>query len=71
MKKVCKGIVEGDIIRLDEKCNFPIGTRALITLKTMNHKGQKEIRDRQLKMFDEGFYLRKKFYSTRGDLYAR
>lgn len=70
LKKVYSGIIDGDIIRLKEKINLPIGTQAIVTLKTMNKEVQEEIKDRQLKLLDEGFNLGKKLYSTREDLYA-
>ncbi len=71
MKKVYKGIVEGNVIRLEEKIDLPIGSQALITLKTMNKEEQRKIKDRQMKLLDKGFYLGKKLYSKREDLYAR
>ena len=71
MKKVFKGIVEDNIIRLEEKIDLPIGTKALVTLRTINKEEQGKIKDRQLRLLDKGFYLGKKLYSTRGDLYAR
>lgn len=71
MKKVYKGIVEGNIIRLEEKIDLPIGSQALITLKTMNKEEQGKIKDRQMKLLDKGFYLGKKLYSKREDLYVR
>lgn len=71
MKKTYNGIIDdGNIIRLKEKINLPIGTQAIVTLKTMNKEVQGEIKDRQLKLLDEGFNLGKKLYSTREDLYA-
>ncbi|MEW6417360.1 MAG: hypothetical protein AB1480_04480 [Nitrospirota bacterium] len=71
MKKVYKGIIEGNVIRLKEKIDLPIGSQALITLKTMNKEEQREIKDRQMKLLDKGYYLGKKLYSKREDLYAR
>lgn len=71
MKKVYKGIIEGNVIRLEEKIDLPIGSQALITLKTMNKEEQRKIKDRQMKLLDKGFYLGKKLYSKREDLYAR
>ena len=70
MKKVYKGIVEGNVIRLEEKIDLPIGSQALITLKTMNKEEQRKIKDRQMKLLDKGFYLGKKLYSKREGLYA-
>lgn len=71
MKKVFKGIVEDNIIRLEGKVDLPSGTKALVTLKTIVKEEQEEIKDRQLKLLDKGFYLGKKLYSIRNDLYAR
>ena len=71
MKKVYKGTVEGDIIRLDEKACLPVGTQTIVTLKTINDEEQEDIKDRQLKLLDKGFYLGKKFYLRREDLYVR
>ena len=65
MKKVYNGIIDGNIIRLKEKINLPIGTHAIVTLKTMSKEAQEEIKDRQLKLLDKGFNLGKKLYSTR------
>ena len=71
LKKIYKGIVEGNVVRLEENIGLPIGTQALVTLKTMNKEEQEEIKDRQLKLLDKGFYLGKKLYSRREDLYVR
>ena len=71
LKKIYKGIVEGNVVRLEENIGLPIGTQALVTLKTMNKEEQEEIKDRQLKLLDKGFYLGKKLYSRRDDLYVR
>ena len=71
MKKVYKGVVEDNVIRLEENIGLLNGTEALVTLKTVNKEEQEEIKDRQLKLLDKGFYLGKKLYSTREDLYAR
>lgn len=71
MKKVYKGIIEGNVIRLKEKIDLPSGSQAIITLKTMNKEEQRKIKDRQMKLLDKGFYLGKKLYSKREDLYAR
>ena len=71
LKKVYKGIIEGNVICLKEKIDLPIGSQALIKLKTMNKEEQRKIKDRQIKLLDKGFYLGKKLYSKREDLYAR
>ncbi|MDI6603344.1 MAG: hypothetical protein QME57_04565 [Patescibacteria group bacterium] len=71
MKKVYKGIVEGDVIRLEKHIELPAGTQILVMLKTLYKDEQEEIKDRQMKLLDKGFYLGKKLYSKREDLYAR
>ncbi|MBI5746648.1 MAG: hypothetical protein HZA13_06585 [Nitrospirae bacterium] len=70
LKKIYKGIVEGNVIHLEEKITLPIGTKALIILKPMDKEEQEKIKERQLKFLDKGFYLGKKEYSNREDLYA-
>ncbi|MGR3310497.1 MAG: hypothetical protein ACUZ77_06940 [Candidatus Brocadiales bacterium] len=71
MEKVYRGVVENNIIRLEEKVDLPTGTKALVTLKTIINEEQEEIKDRQLKLLDKGFYLGEKLYSIREDLHAR
>lgn len=71
MKKVYKGIIEDNIIRFEEKIGLPAGTQALVTLKTINKEEQEEIKNRQLILLDKGFYLGKKLYLNREDLYER
>jgi len=69
LKKVYKGVVEDNVIRFKEKISLPIGTEALVTLRAVKKEEQEEIKDRQLRLLDKGFYLGKKLYSTREDLY--
>lgn len=71
MKNVYKGTVEGDVIHLDKQIALPVGTQILVILKTLHRDGQEEIKERQTKLLDRGFYLGKKLYSRREDLYAR
>jgi hypothetical protein len=71
MKKVYKGIVEGNIIRLEDKITLPFGTQAILTLKPVTEEEQDTIKDRQMKLLDKGFYLGKKHYSGRDDIYDR
>lgn len=71
MKKVYKGTVEGNIISLDEKIRLPVGTQTIVVLKTIDKEKQEEIKNRQLEFLDKGFYLGKKYYLRREDLYAR
>ena len=71
MKKIYKGIVEGDTIHFDGKIDLPVGTNTLVTLKTLSNENQEEITSRQIKLLNKGFYLGKKLYSHREDLYDR
>jgi len=71
LKKIYKGIVEGNIIRLEREIELPVGTQILVMLKTLHKDEQKEIKDRQMKLLDRGFYLGEKLYSNREELYAR
>lgn len=71
MKKVYKGIVEGNVIRLEKQIGLPVGTQILVMLKTLYKDEQEEIKDREMKLLDKGFYLGKKLYSRREDLYDR
>lgn len=71
LKKVYKGIVEDNVIRFKEKISLPVGTEALVTLRPVKKEEQEEIKDRQRRLLDKGFYLGQKLYSTREDLYAR
>ncbi|MBF0466567.1 MAG: hypothetical protein HQK88_15555 [Nitrospirae bacterium] len=72
MKKTYKGIVEANIIRLDEKTTLPFGTHAVITLKTdIKKEEQNKIKERQLELLNKGFDLGKKLYLSRQDLYDR
>ncbi len=71
MKKICKGIIEGNIIRLKEKTGLPDGTYSIIISETTKDANEEEIKNRQLKLLDKGFHLGKKFYSKREELYDR
>jgi hypothetical protein len=71
LKKVYKGVFEGDVIRLEKQIAFPVGTQIFIILKTLYKDQQKEIQDRQIKLLDKGFYLEEKMYSRREGLHVR
>ncbi len=71
MKKVYKGIAEGNVIRLERQIELPVGTQILVMLKTLYKDEQEEIKTRQIKLLDRGFYLGKKLYSRREDLYVK
>jgi hypothetical protein len=71
LKKVYKGIVKGNVIHLEKQIELPVGTQILVILKTLCKDEQKNIKDRQIKLLDKGFYLGKKLYSKREDIYVR
>ena len=71
MKKIYKGTIDGNVIRLKENLDVPNGTEAFVRLKTMRNEKQSEIKKRQLELLEKGFNLGEKFYSNRQDLYAR
>ena len=45
LKKVYKGVVEDNVIRFKEKISLPVGTEALVTLRTVKKEEQKEIKE--------------------------
>lgn len=71
MKHVYKGIVEGNVIRLENPIELPQGTPILVSVTTLYKERQEAIKQRQLKLLDRGFNLGKKLYSNREDLHAR
>jgi hypothetical protein len=71
LKKIYKGTVEGNVIRFEKQIGLPVGTQILAILKTLYKDEQEEIKDRQIKLLDRGFYLGEKLYSKREDLYDR
>ena len=71
MKKIYKGTIEGNIIRFEESIGFPVGTHAIVTLKTLAEASQEDIQTRQLQILDKGFPLGKKLCAKREDLYVR
>jgi hypothetical protein len=71
LKKIYEGIIKENVIYLKEKLELPVGTQALVTLKLFDKEEQEEIKDRQLKLLDKGFYLGKRLYSKREDLHVR
>ncbi|MEK7275467.1 MAG: hypothetical protein AAB110_09430 [Candidatus Desantisbacteria bacterium] len=71
MKNVYHGIVEGNTICLEKQIGLPSGTQILVMLKTIYRDEQEEIKARQMKLLDRGFYLGEKLYSRREELYAR
>jgi hypothetical protein len=71
MKKIYRGVVDGNVIRLKESLDLPHGSQAIITLTALKKEEQEEITDRQMKLLSKGFNLGKKLYTERNDLYAR
>jgi len=71
LKKIYKGTVEGNVVRFEKQIELPVGTQILAILKTLYQEEQEDIKDRQIKLLDRGFYLGKKLYSRREDLYVR
>ena len=71
VKKVYRGTVEGNVILLEKQLELPVGTQILVTLRTLYKDEQEDIKARQMKLLDKGYYLGKKLYSRREDLYAR
>jgi len=52
MKKIYKGIFEGDTIHFDGKIDLPVGTNTLVTLRTLSNENQEEITSRQIKLLN-------------------
>ena len=71
MKKLYKGTIEGNLIRLKESVDLPTGSQAIIIVKTLDKEEQQDIIHRQIALLEKGFYLGKKLYSRRDDLYVR
>ena len=71
MKRIYRGVVNGNVIRLGESLGLPLGSQAIITLTPLRKEDQKEITDRQVEFLRRGFNLGKKLYTERNDLYAR
>ena len=71
MKKLYKGVVEGNVIRLEKPLELPLGTPVLVSFSTLYKEKQETIKQRQLKLLETGFHLGKKLYIRREDLYVR
>lgn len=56
---------------IQEGLKIPVGTQILVGVKTLYKNEQEEIKNRQIKLLDKGFYLGKKLYSRREELYVR
>ncbi|MBN2543286.1 hypothetical protein JXI42_10515 [bacterium] len=71
MKKIFKGTVEGDLVRFEKEIGLPSGTHILAIIKTIYSDKQRDIKDRQLKLLENGFYLGRKLFKDRDELHAR
>ena len=71
MKQVYKGIVEGNVIRLEQPIQLPQGTSVIVSFSTVYQENQEAIQQRQLHLLERGFSLGKKLYTRREDLYDR
>lgn len=71
MKKLYKGIVEGNIIKLQEDVDIPKGTEALVSLYPFKKVEEKEIQKRELEFLEKGFDMGRLLYAKREELYDR
>ena len=71
MKQVYKGVVEGNVIRLEQPVQLPQGTSIIVSFSTVYQENQEAIQERQLHLLETGFPLGKKLYTHREDLYDR
>jgi len=55
MKNIYKGIVEGNVIRLEHPIALPQGTPILVSFTTIYKEQQDAIKQRQLQILDRGF----------------
>jgi hypothetical protein len=71
MKQVYKGIVEGNVIRLEQPIQLPQGTSVIVSFSPVYQEKQEAIQQRELHLLERGFPLGKKLYTHREDLYDR
>lgn len=71
MKHVYKGIVEGNVIRLEKPVELPQGTPILVSFSTAYQEKQEDITQRQLQLLETGFHFGKKLYTHREELHVR
>lgn len=69
MKQVSKGVIEGNVIRLEQPIQLPQGTSILVSFSTVYQEKQEAIQQRQLHLLETGFHLGEKLYTHREDLY--
>jgi predicted DNA-binding antitoxin AbrB/MazE fold protein len=71
MKKIYRAVVEGNVVRLLDKIDFPNGTEALVTVSPLKKIAEKDILKRQTELLNKGFHMGKVLYSKREELYER
>jgi predicted DNA-binding antitoxin AbrB/MazE fold protein len=71
MKKVYRAIVEGNVVKVLDKIDFPEGTQALVTVSPVKKIAEKEILKRQKELLSKGFKMGKVLYSNREELHER
>jgi hypothetical protein len=71
MKHVSKGIVEGNVIRLEQPVELPQGTPILVSFSTVYQEKQADITRRQLHLLETGLHFGKKLYTHREELHVR
>lgn len=71
MKNIYKGVVEGNVIYLEQQIDLPVGTHILVSLQALYNEEQDAIKKRQLSFLERGFDLGEKMYAAREDLYDR
>ncbi|OGW00740.1 MAG: hypothetical protein A2889_00670 [Nitrospinae bacterium RIFCSPLOWO2_01_FULL_39_10] len=69
VKKTYKGIIEGNVIRLQESVDLPEGTEALISISLFKKEKEREIMERELSFLEKGFDMGKILYVKREELY--
>ena len=71
MKKVYRAVVEGNVVKVLDKIDFPEGTEALVTVSPVKKIAEKEILKRQKEFLKKGFNMGKVLYSKREELHER
>lgn len=71
VKKTYKGIIEGNVIRLQESVDLPEGTEALVSISPFKKEKEREIQKRELELLEKGFDMGKVLYVKREELYDR
>jgi predicted DNA-binding antitoxin AbrB/MazE fold protein len=69
MRRLYKGVVEGDIIKLLESVDLPKGTEALVSISPLKKAEEREIQKRELEFLEKGFDMGSVLYVRREELY--